>query len=74
MTATLTATGPNVGAPHEVSWGAPTFIEGLALEAEPHVGVDVGGYADVGVAEELLDHDEVDALFQEVGGGRVAFS
>jgi hypothetical protein len=41
----------------------------LALEAEPDVGVDAGGDADVGVAEEFLDDDEVDASFQEQGGG-----
>lgn len=43
----------------------------MALEAESHVGVDGGGDADVGVVEEFLDDDEVDALFQEQGGGRV---
>ena len=42
------------------------------MEAEAYVGVDAGGDADVGVAEEFLDDDEVDALFQEQGGGRVA--
>jgi hypothetical protein len=36
------------------------------------VGVDGGGDADVGVAEEFLDHDEFDTLFQEQGGGRAA--
>ncbi|WP_372464384.1 hypothetical protein [Streptomyces olivaceus] len=36
------------------------------------MGVDAGGDADVGVAEEFLDDDEVDALFQEQGVGRVA--
>lgn len=41
------------------------------LEAESDVGVDGGGDADVGVAEEFLDDDEFDALFQEQGGGRV---
>lgn len=41
-------------------------VDGLALEAEPNVGVDAGGDADVGVAEDFLDDDEVDdALFQE---------
>lgn len=35
------------------------------------MGVDGGGDADVGVAEEVLDHDEFDALFQEQGGGGV---
>jgi hypothetical protein len=33
------------------------------------VGADGGGDVDVGVAEEFLDHDEFDALFQEQGGG-----
>jgi hypothetical protein len=37
----------------------------LALEAEAYVGVDARGDADVGVAQQLLDHGEVDALFQE---------
>lgn len=46
-------------------------VDGLALEAESDVGVDAGGDADMGVAEEFLDHDEVDALFQEQGGGGV---
>ena len=35
------------------------------------MGVDAGGDADVGVAKQLLDDDEVDALFQERGRGRV---
>lgn len=39
----------------------------MALEAEPDVGVD----ADVRVAEEFLDHDEVATLFQEQGGDGV---
>lgn len=30
-------------------------VDGLALEAELDVGVDAGGDADVGVAEEFLD-------------------
>ena len=47
-------------------------VDGVALEAEPDVGIDGGGDADVGVAEEFLDHDEFDALFQEEGGRRVA--
>jgi hypothetical protein len=45
--------------------------DGVSLEAESYVGVDGGGDADVGVAEEFFDHDEVDALFQEQGGGGV---
>jgi hypothetical protein len=36
------------------------------------VGVDGGGDADVGVAEEFLDDDEFDALLQEQGCRRVA--
>jgi len=40
-------------------------VDGVALEAESDVGVDGGGDADVGVAEEFLDDDEFDALFQE---------
>jgi len=47
-------------------------VDGVALKAEPYVGIDGGGDADVGVAEEFLDHDEFDALFQEQGGGGVA--
>lgn len=53
--------------------GCAEGVDGLALEAESDVGVDAGGDADVGVAEEFLDDDEVDAaLFQEQGGGGVA--
>ncbi len=52
--------------------GVAEGIDGLALQAESHVGVDAGGDADVGVAEEFLDHDEVDSLFQEQGRGRVS--
>jgi hypothetical protein len=44
----------------------------LALQAAPDVGVDAGRDADVSVSEEFLDHDEVDALFKEQGGGRAA--
>jgi len=35
-----------------------------------HVRVDFGGL-DVGVAHELLDHTDVDAVFQKMGGKRV---
>lgn len=42
------------------------------MEAESDVGVHRGGDADVGVAEEFLDDDEIDALLQEQGGGRVS--
>ncbi len=51
--------------------GAAEEVDGVALEAESDVGVDGGGDADVGVAEEFLDHDEFDSLFQEQGRGRV---
>jgi len=47
-------------------------IDGVALEAEPDVGIDGGCDADVGVAEEFLDHDEFHALLQEQCGGRMA--
>ncbi len=51
--------------------GAAEEIDGVALEAEAYVGIDGGGDADVGVAEEFLDRDEFDALFQEQGCGGV---
>ncbi|MGD9483637.1 hypothetical protein WDH52_10295 [Streptomyces sp. TRM70308] len=44
-------------------------VDGVSLEAEPYVGVDGGGDADVGVAEEFRDRDEFDVVFQEQGGG-----
>jgi hypothetical protein len=47
-------------------------VDGISLKAEPYVGVDGGGDADVGVAEEFLDDDEVDTLFLEQGRGRVS--
>jgi hypothetical protein len=56
---------PVVGRAEGVAQG----VDGLALESD--VGVDGGGDADVGVAEEFLD-DEFDALFQEQSGGGVA--
>ncbi|MFF9908949.1 hypothetical protein ACF1HU_36785 [Streptomyces olivaceus] len=36
------------------------------------MGVDASADADVGVAEEFLDDDEIDALLNEQGGGRVS--
>ncbi|GAB1333378.1 hypothetical protein ACE1SV_77170 [Streptomyces sennicomposti] len=36
------------------------------------MGVDGGGDANVGVAQQLLDHDEFHSLLQEQGRGRVA--
>lgn len=41
-----------------------------ALEAEADVGVS--GDADMGVAEEFLDHDEAATPLEVKGGGRVA--
>ena len=54
-----------------VAEGVAEEVDGVALEAEPDVGVDGGGDADVGVAEEFLNDDEFDALFQEEGRRRV---
>lgn len=39
---------------------------------ESDVGVDVGGDGDVGVDEELFDHDEVYALIEQETGARVS--
>ncbi|QYA98943.1 hypothetical protein KZO11_38020 [Streptomyces anulatus] len=39
-------------------------VDGVGLKADAYVGVDRGGDADVGVAEDFLDHDEFDALFK----------
>jgi hypothetical protein len=39
-------------------------FDGLMLKTEPDVGVDLGGDGDVGVAEEFLDRDQLDALLQ----------
>jgi hypothetical protein len=71
LTATVTATsaydcygGWVVGAVVGLVEGRPEGIDGLALEAESDVGVDAGGDTDVGVTQQLLDHDEVDSLFQ----------
>jgi hypothetical protein len=66
LTATVTATSADDGCRGWVfgvflgrAEGVAEGVDGLALEAEAYVGVD----ADVGVAEEFLDDDEVDALF-----------
>lgn len=40
------------------------WVDGVALKVDAYVGVDRGGDADVGVAEDFLDHDEFDALFK----------
>lgn len=79
LTATVTATSADDGCGGwvvgVVAGGAERVaegVDGLALESESDVSVDAGGDADVGVTQQLLDHDEVDALFEEQGGGRVA--
>jgi hypothetical protein len=79
LTATLTATSADDGCGGRVVGvvvrrveGVAEGVDGLALEAESDVGVDAGCDADVGVTQQLLDHDEIDALFQEQGGSRVA--
>jgi hypothetical protein len=79
LTATVTATSADdgcgwwvVGVVAGGAEGVAEGVDGLALEAEPDVGVDTGGDAYVGVAEKFLDDHEVDALFQEEGRSRVA--
>lgn len=74
LTATLTATSADDGCGGWVfgfvvgtAEGVAEGVDGLVLEAESYVGAHAGGDADVCVAEEFLDHDEVDALFQEQG-------
>lgn len=37
-------------------------VDGVMLEAEPHVGVHRGGHDDVGVPQQLLDDDQFDTL------------
>lgn len=78
LTATVTATSADDGCG---TWavrvavlaeGVAQGVDGLALEPESDVGVDAGRHANVGVAQKLLDHDEVDALLQEQSGGRMA--
>ncbi|GGW66803.1 hypothetical protein GCM10010503_50090 [Streptomyces lucensis JCM 4490] len=49
--------------------GVVEAVDGLALEAKSDVGIDASGDADMGVAKQFLDDNEVDALFQEQGGG-----
>jgi len=76
LTATLTATSADDGCGRWVvrivvlaTQGVAQGVDGLALETESDVGVDAGGDADVGVAQQFLDHDEVNALFQQQGRG-----
>lgn len=52
--------------------GIAQSVDGLALEAESNVRIHRGGDANVGMAEEFLDHDQFDALFQEKGRRRVS--
>jgi hypothetical protein len=75
LTATVTATSADdyrggwvVRASVGLAEGVVEGVYGLALEPESDVGVDAGGDADVGMAEQLLDHDEVDALLQKQRG------
>jgi hypothetical protein len=42
------------------------------MESEPDVGVHRRGHPDVGMSQQLLDHDEFDALLQEERRCRVA--
>ncbi len=68
LTATVTATSADdgrdwrVGVVFLAADSMAQSVDGVALEAESDVGVDADGDADVGVAQELLDHDEVDPL------------
>lgn len=48
------------------------LLEGVGLVGEPGVGVDVRGYGDVGVAEELLHGDQGDAGLYEQGRAGVS--
>lgn len=61
------------GALGEVAECAAEEVDGVALEAEAEadVGVHRGSDADVGVAQQLLDGDEFDALLQEQRRSRV---
>lgn len=55
-----------------VAQRATEEVDGVALEAEADLGVHRGGDADVGVAQQLLDDDEFDALLQEERRRRVS--
>ena len=44
-------------------------VDGLALEAETDMGVHSCGHADVGVAQEFLDDDEINYV-RHCWGGR----
>ncbi len=51
--------------------GVAEEVDGVALESESDVGVHRGGHLDMGMAQQLLEHDELDPLLQEEGGCRV---
>lgn len=51
--------------------GGAEGVDGLVLEVESDVCIDVGGDTDVRMSEEFFDHDEVDTLFEEEGGSGV---
>jgi hypothetical protein len=61
----------SVGGLGGVAEGVAEEVDGVALEAESDVGVHRRGDPDVGMAQQFLDDDEFDPLFQEEGGGRV---
>jgi hypothetical protein len=59
-------------APAGLTADSPGHCDQLGPTEPTETGrLDAGGDADVGVAEEFLDHDEIDALFQGQGGSRV---
>jgi hypothetical protein len=67
----LTATSADDGYDRWVAPAAESMaqgVDGVTLEAGANVGVNGGGDADFGLAEQLLDDDEFDALFQEEAG------
>jgi hypothetical protein len=52
--------------------GVAEEVDRVALAAESDVGAHRCGHPDVGMAQQLLDHDELHSLLQEEGGRRVA--
>lgn len=66
----VTVVGPSGGF-GGLAEGVAEEVDGVALEAESDVGVHRRGDADVGMAQEFLDHDEFDTLFEEEGRRRV---
>ncbi|GGR90381.1 hypothetical protein GCM10010269_31900 [Streptomyces humidus] len=69
LTATLTAKSADDGC---CWWVVRVVVLAAESVAQGIDGVPLESESDVGVAEEFLDYDEFDALFQEQGGGRVA--